>query len=131
MRSWLTYTAARVGLFLAAFGVVYLFGARSWVALILAWLVSGLASYVLLSRMRDQLSARTVERLESRRGANVGDRLSGGASREDDLQDAAESEPVGKPADAAPGEAGAGNAAGNADADAKRDEGAAAASKDA
>ncbi|MFJ9557332.1 DUF4229 domain-containing protein [Nocardiopsis sp. NPDC101807] len=131
MRSWLTYTAARVGLFLAAFGVVYLFGARSWVALILAWLVSGLASYVLLSRLRDQLSARTVERLESRRGANVGDRLVGGASREDDLQDAAASGPAGKPADAAPEEVGAGNTAGTADAEAKRDGGTAAASKDA
>lgn len=93
MRSWLTYTAARVGLFLAAFGVVYLFGARSWIALILAWLISGLASYVLLSRLRDQLSTSAVERLEQRRGANVGDRLVGGASREDDLQEAADPAP--------------------------------------
>ena len=49
MRSWLTYTAARLGLFAGAFGIVYLFGARSWIALILAWVISGLASYVLLS----------------------------------------------------------------------------------
>ncbi|MEV2275829.1 DUF4229 domain-containing protein [Nocardiopsis sp. NPDC049922] len=83
MRSWLTYTAARLGLFAAAFGVVYLFGARSWIALVLAWLVSGLVSYVLLSRLRDQMSAATIERLNERRDPGVGDRLSAGASRED------------------------------------------------
>ncbi|OLT26102.1 hypothetical protein BJF83_04405 [Nocardiopsis sp. CNR-923] len=84
MRSWLTYTAARLGLFAAAFGVVYLFGARSWVALVLAWLVSGLVSYVLLSRLRDQMSAATIERINKRRAPGMGDRLSAGASREDD-----------------------------------------------
>ncbi|MEE2036220.1 DUF4229 domain-containing protein [Nocardiopsis sp. CT-R113] len=140
MRSWLTYTAARVGLFLAAFGVVYLFGARAWVALILAWLVSGLASYVLLSRLRDQLSTQTVERLERRRGANVGDRLTGGASREDDLQEAADPAGDERPADeapaagtdtAAPAGSEAAEAAGSGDGEAKRDEDAATAAKDA
>ena len=140
MRSWLTYTAARVGLFLAAFGVVYLFGARAWVALILAWLVSGLASYVLLSRLRDQLSAQTVDRLERRRGANVGDRLEGGASREDDLQEAPDPATDGEPAGTAPAGAGTGSAAPvgsgaatadvSGDEDAKRGEDAATASKE-
>ena len=138
MRSWLTYTAARVGLFLAAFGVVYLFGARAWVALILAWLVSGLASYVLLSRLRDQLSTQTVERLERRRGANVGDRLTGGASREDDLQEAADPAGDERPADeaagtdtAAPAGSEAAEGSGSGDGEAKRDEDAATAAKDA
>ncbi|WP_285731772.1 DUF4229 domain-containing protein [Nocardiopsis sp. ATB16-24] len=90
MRSLLTYTAARLGLFAAAFGVVYLFGARSWVAIVLAWLISGLISYVLLSDMRDRISAATVEKMESRRGARVGDRLAAGAAREDHLQEAAD-----------------------------------------
>lgn len=90
MRSWLTYTVARLVLFAAAFGVVYLFGARSWIALILAWVVSGLASYVLLSKWRDQISQQIVELNEARRGARLGDRLEGGATREDHLQDAAE-----------------------------------------
>ncbi|MFE3458518.1 DUF4229 domain-containing protein [Nocardiopsis aegyptia] len=87
MRSWLTYTAARVGLFVGALGVVYLFGARSWIALVLAWLVSGLASYVLLSKLRDQMSASAVKRIEERRGPGVAERLEGGASREDHLQE--------------------------------------------
>ncbi|MDT0327215.1 DUF4229 domain-containing protein [Nocardiopsis lambiniae] len=100
MRSWLPYTAARLGLFLAAFGVVYLFGARSWMALILAWLISGLASYVLLSRLRDRMSVSVSERLEKRRGALVGDRLEDGAAREDHLQEAAEDVPAPERAEA-------------------------------
>ncbi|KOX16463.1 DUF4229 domain-containing protein [Nocardiopsis sp. NRRL B-16309] len=93
MRSWLTYTAARVGLFVGALGVVYLFGARSWVALVLAWLISGLASYVLLSRLRDQMSATAVRRIENRRAPGVAERLEGGASREDHLQEAPDEAP--------------------------------------
>ena len=90
MRSWLPYTAARVGLFLVAFSVVYLFGARSWVAFILAWLISGMASYVLLSSLRDRMSAAVVDRIEQRRGSLVSDRIDSGAAREDHLQEAAE-----------------------------------------
>ncbi|WP_150249322.1 DUF4229 domain-containing protein [Nocardiopsis deserti] len=88
MRSLLTYTAARLGLFAAAFGVVYLFGARAWIALILAWLVSGLASYVLLSGMRDKISAGAVERMERRKAGSVSERLSAASAREDGLQEA-------------------------------------------
>ena len=87
MRSWLTYTAARLGLFAAAFGVVYLFGARSWIALILAWVISGLASYVLLSKWRDRMSSSVVEWSNKRGDQSVGDRLTGGAAREDEIQD--------------------------------------------
>ncbi|GAA1104589.1 DUF4229 domain-containing protein [Nocardiopsis metallicus] len=89
MRSWLTYTAARVALFAGAFGVVYLFGARSWIALILAWVISGLASYVLLSKWRDQMSASVVDWSNKREKQDkaVGSRLVGGAAREDEIQD--------------------------------------------
>ena len=87
MRSWLTYTAARVALFGGAFGVVYLFGARSWVALVLAWLISGLASYVLLSKWRDRMSSSVTEWSDKRREESVGGRLVGGAAREDEIQD--------------------------------------------
>lgn len=90
MRSWLIYTAARLGLFVAALGAVYLFGARSWIALILAWVISGLASYVLLSKWRDRISQQIVERNKARSGLRLGDRLEGGATREDHLQGAAE-----------------------------------------
>ncbi|MBR8742858.1 DUF4229 domain-containing protein [Nocardiopsis sp. MG754419] len=87
MRSWLTYTAARVALFAGAFGVVYLFGARSWIALVLAWIISGLASYVLLSKWRDRMSTSVVEWTDQRKDKAVGDRLVGGAAREDEIQD--------------------------------------------
>ena len=89
MRSWLTYTAARVALFAGAFGVVYLFGARSWIALILAWVISGLASYVLLSKWRDQMSTSVVDWSKKRQDQDkaVGDRLTGGAAREDEIQE--------------------------------------------
>lgn len=89
MRSWLTYTAARLALFAGAFGVVYLFGARSWIALILAWVISGLASYVLLSKWRDQMSASVVDwsNKRERQDKAVGSRLVGGAAREDEIQD--------------------------------------------
>ncbi|MEU1899043.1 DUF4229 domain-containing protein [Nocardiopsis dassonvillei] len=105
MRSLLTYTAARLGLFAAAFGVVYLFGARAWIALILAWLVSGLASYVLLSGMRDKVSASAVERMERRKADSVSARLSAASAREDDFQEAPEAPeqetaPAGAEADA-------------------------------
>lgn len=102
MRSLLTYTAARLGLFAAAFGVVYLFGARAWIALILAWLVSGLASYVLLSGMRDRISASAVERMERRKADSVSARLSAASAREDEFQEAPDQEaaPAGADADA-------------------------------
>ena len=89
MRSWLTYTAARLALFAGAFGVVYLFGARSWIALILAWVISGLASYVLLSKWRDQMSASVVDWSNKREKQDkaVGSRLVGGAAREDGVQE--------------------------------------------
>lgn len=89
MRSWLTYTAARLALFAGAFGVVYLFGARSWIALILAWVISGLASYVLLSKWRDQMSTSVVDWTKRREDQEkaVGSRLVGGAAREDEIQD--------------------------------------------
>lgn len=87
MRSWLTYTAARLALFAAAFGVVYLFGARSWIALVLAWVISGLASYVLLSKWRDQMSTSVTEWSDNRKDKAVGDRLVHGAAREDEIQD--------------------------------------------
>lgn len=89
MRSWLTYTAARLALFAGAFGVVYLFGARSWIALILAWVISGLASYVLLSKWRDQMSATVVDWSNKREEQDkaVGSRLVGGSAREDEIQE--------------------------------------------
>jgi Mn2+/Fe2+ NRAMP family transporter len=57
MRSVLAYTAARVMLFAATTGVLYLLGARGLLLLALAVLISGLVSLVLLARQRDAMSA--------------------------------------------------------------------------
>ncbi|HZB31797.1 MAG TPA: DUF4229 domain-containing protein [Streptosporangiaceae bacterium] len=57
MRSVLAYTAARLALFAAAAGVLYLLGARGLLLVALAVLISGLVSLVLLSRQRDAMSA--------------------------------------------------------------------------
>lgn len=125
MRSLLTYTAARLGLFAVAFGVVYLFGARAWIALILAWLVSGLASYVLLSGMRDKVSASAVERMERRRANSVSERLSAASAREDEFQEGTEPEGAAGGANADAGAPKGDGDSGQRDGDAgKRDEGA-------
>jgi hypothetical protein len=62
------YTLSRFGLFLVTLGVLYLVGMRGFWLLILAFLVSGLASYVLLSRQRDAVSERIVRKRERRDG---------------------------------------------------------------
>lgn len=49
-----------------AFGVLYLTGLRNWFwLLVAAFLVSGLASYVLLSGQRDELSKTISRRRDS------------------------------------------------------------------
>ena len=56
MRATFTYTAARIVLFAVALGLIYLAGARGLLLFALALLVSGAASYILLSRMRDSMA---------------------------------------------------------------------------
>jgi membrane protein implicated in regulation of membrane protease activity len=57
VRSLLVYTLSRLGLFAVAFGVLYLIGLHDWFwLLVAAVLVSGVASYVLLSKQRDDVS---------------------------------------------------------------------------
>ncbi|MEU9834263.1 DUF4229 domain-containing protein [Streptosporangium sp. NPDC048047] len=56
------YTVSRLGLFAVSFGVLYLLGLREPLILIVAaFLVSGVASYVLLSKQRDAVSARIAK----------------------------------------------------------------------
>ncbi|GAA3423345.1 DUF4229 domain-containing protein [Streptosporangium sandarakinum] len=56
------YTASRLGLFAVSFGLLYLLGLRELLILIVAaFLVSGVASYVLLSKQRDAVSARIAK----------------------------------------------------------------------
>jgi hypothetical protein len=56
MRSVVLYTVARLAIFAATAGVLALFGARGFLLLLLALLISGVVSYVLLSAQRDRMS---------------------------------------------------------------------------
>ena len=79
MRATLAYTAVRFVLFAVAVGLIYLAGARGLLLLGLALLLSGAASYVLLSRQRDAMAGALSRRLTSFRS-----RLDAGTRAEDD-----------------------------------------------
>jgi uncharacterized protein DUF4229 len=99
MRNGLAYTCARILLLLVAFGLLRLAGVRGWALLALAFLVSALASYVLLSKQRDVMSAAVARRLGKSPGrprlprwrgmAELRARLEEGA-RAEDVPDAAD-----------------------------------------
>jgi len=79
MRPTLAYTSARILLFIAALVLLYLAGARGALLLALAIVVSGVVSFIVLSRQRDQMSGALVSRLRNWRS-----RLDEGARAEDD-----------------------------------------------
>ena len=79
MRATFAYTTARILLFVAATGLIYLAGARGLLLLGLALLVSGAASYILLSRQRDAMAGALTRRLGS-----VRSRLDAGTRVEDE-----------------------------------------------
>ncbi|WP_049559411.1 DUF4229 domain-containing protein [Nonomuraea sp. SBT364] len=65
MHPVLVYTLSRIGLFAVAFGVLWLLGLSNMlVLLVAAFALSGLASYVLLSKQRDAMSARISGRID-------------------------------------------------------------------
>ncbi|MEU7002805.1 DUF4229 domain-containing protein [Nonomuraea sp. NPDC046570] len=65
MRPVLVYTASRIGLFLVTLGVLYLLNVRHPLLLIvIAFVVSGIASYVLLSKQRDAMSSRISDKVD-------------------------------------------------------------------
>ena len=66
-------------MFAVAVGLIYLAGARGLLLIALALLVSGAASYVLLSRMRDSMAGSINRRIES-----VRSRIDQGTRVEDD-----------------------------------------------
>jgi hypothetical protein len=66
MRATLAYTSARVLLFIVALVILYLIGARGLVLLALALLASGIASFLVLSKARDRMSASLSDRLSAR-----------------------------------------------------------------
>lgn len=94
MRNVIAYTAARLLLFAATYGLVYLLGARELLAIVIAFLVSGLVSFVLLSKRRDAMSAAITEAMDRKRG--VGARFEEGAAKEDQVEEGApgEAEPL-------------------------------------
>jgi Mn2+/Fe2+ NRAMP family transporter len=67
MRATLAYSSARILLLVAAMVLLYLAGARGLLLLALAFVVSGILSFVLLSRQRDVMSGALMARLRRRR----------------------------------------------------------------
>jgi Mn2+/Fe2+ NRAMP family transporter len=86
MRSALTYTSARILLFVAAVLLLYLVGARGLLLVALALVASGIISFVVLSRQRDAMSSSLSARLRGAR-TRVGEfshRIDEGTKAEDD-----------------------------------------------
>ncbi len=79
MRATIAYTTARILLFAAATGLFYLAGARGLLLLALALVVSGIASYIVLSRQRDAMSGALMNRFRTMR-----ERIDEGAKAEDE-----------------------------------------------
>jgi hypothetical protein len=90
MRTGLAYTSARILLLIFSMGLLYLAGARGFLLLLLAFVVSALASYVLLSKQRDLMSGALNRRLAKvgQRAADFRSRIEEGAAAEDADDDA-------------------------------------------
>jgi Mn2+/Fe2+ NRAMP family transporter len=86
MRTAFAYTTARILLFVFAVVLLYLVGARGLLLLALALVVSGIASYVLLSKQRDRMSGTLMTRLGNgrQRAREFKARLDEGAQVEDE-----------------------------------------------
>jgi hypothetical protein len=86
MRATLAYTSARIVLLVVSALLLYLAGARGILLLALAFAVSGIASFVLLSRQRDVMSGALLARLRNGRPRTGGfrTRLEEGARAEDE-----------------------------------------------
>jgi len=63
MRTGLAYTAARILILVVALALLSLAGARGFLLLALAFVVSALASYVLLSKQRETMAGALNRRL--------------------------------------------------------------------
>lgn len=61
-------------------GLLYLVGARGFLLLVLAFLISGLLSFVVLAPLRDAMSARLARRL-----TRINDRIEESKTSEDEL----------------------------------------------
>ena len=79
MRSTLAYTAARILLFVISLIVLYFLGAHGLLLIGLALAISGIVSFVVLSRQRDAMSSALATRIGGFRN-----RLDEGTRAEDD-----------------------------------------------
>ena len=86
MRTTVAYTSARILLLVVSLILLYLVGARGLLLIALACVVSGIASFVLLSRQRDVMSGALMARIKNgqRRAAGFRERIEEGARAEDD-----------------------------------------------
>lgn len=86
MRATLAYTSARILLLVIAMILLYLAGARGLLLLALAFVVSGILSFVLLSRQRDVMSGALLTRIRNgrERAATLRNRIEEGTRAEDD-----------------------------------------------
>jgi Protein of unknown function (DUF4229) len=86
MRATLAYTSARILMLVVSIILLYLIGIRGLLLLALACLVSGLASFVLLSRQRDRMSGAMMSRIKNGRDrvSSFRARIDEGARAEDD-----------------------------------------------
>jgi Mn2+/Fe2+ NRAMP family transporter len=85
MRATIAYTSARILLLVISLILLYLVGARGLLLLALAFVVSGIASFVLLSKQRDVMSGALMARIKNgrRRVAGFRARIEEGARAED------------------------------------------------
>ena len=85
MRTTVFYTVSRLLLFIVVLLLLDLTGARGLLLIALALLISGLLSYVLLSRQRNAMAGSLSSRLGGRlrSGNSFRDRLNEGARAED------------------------------------------------
>ena len=84
MRTTLLYTISRILMLVTSLIVLYLIGARGLLLIALACLVSGIASFVLLSKQRDVMSGALMARIRNRQTTGLRARLEEGARAEDD-----------------------------------------------
>jgi uncharacterized membrane protein len=88
----LSYSLARIVLFLVAFGLAYAVGVNTFWALVLGLVVSMVASFFLLSKQRDAISANVVER-SARAKARMAERTAAEDAWDDAARTSAESPP--------------------------------------
>jgi hypothetical protein len=98
MRTGLAYTSARILMLVVSVIVLYLAGARGFLLLILAFGISAIASYILLSKQRETMAGALNRRLSkatsraTSKATELRERLEDGTAAEDadvpDHQDA-------------------------------------------